>query len=212
MKRKLICRVFSALLSITDQLRGIHLSTQQGGKAKAGPVSALTMFLMLAAAVTMLGAGQEHRMYKGLDLTVDGFEIRSEWIPPSISGIKLSGKGTDQIAIVRLKIAKWVGDEVTKLSLVSFELTLLDGTRVPCAWGNWEGGYEIGPDGERKPLPTPKPGEIRLFFVFGEKCAGADRCDKLEVPFVVPKGTTRFSLISIGNVSLDMKTVDATLK
>ncbi len=210
--KKLICRVSSAVTCIAEQPRGTGFFTGQGVTAKAGRICVLTMILMFATAVSVLGADQEHHIYKGLDLTVDGFEVQPEWIPPSITGIKLSGKGTDEIAIVRLKIAKWGGDEITKLSLVLFELSLLDGTKVPCAWGNWEGGYEIGPNGEHKPLPTPNPGEIRLFFVFGDKCAGEEKCDKLEVPFAVPKGTTRVASIRVGDVSFDLKGLEATHK
>ncbi|MDD5542346.1 MAG: hypothetical protein PHX83_04160 [Acidobacteriia bacterium] len=173
-------------------------------------ITVLTTLLWLAAAVALPGAGQEHHTFKGLDLKVTGLEFHPRWTPPSISGVALTGKGVSEIAVVHLEITQWVGAEITKSSDVSFEITLLDGTKVPCALGGWESRYEIGPNGERKPLPPLKPSEVPLGFVFGKNSSGAEKWDKLEVPFVVPKGTTRVAAFSIGSVTLDLKNFEGT--
>ena len=117
--------------------------------------------------------------------------------------------------MVRFAILKWEDNawlHGPAGALISLELSLPDGTKVRSALAGLGPIQGISKDGKLETLATPKPDEALLSELYGDSQCQELKCDRLEIPFVVPAGSTRLSAIGFGDVSFDLETVDRAQK
>ncbi len=183
----------------------------------------LMTFVLFASVPFFAGATQqpqtykgEHQTHKGMELAVIDFKIVREWTAQSFGGEnRLVANPGNEFAVVRFGILKWEDNawlHGPAGALISLELSFPDGTKVRSALAGLRAIQQIGKDGKLETLATPKPDEALLSELYGDAKCKELKWDRLEIPFVVPAGTTRLIAIRFGDVSFDLRNVDRAQK